>query len=315
MFRDIDITDAAKAVWHWTTTGAQWNTPIGWIKVAAATAITFLLFLWLLGKLLETFLKVRDQYIAAGLPTLFRSHEQRVSLRRRKQFASVLRSDLATLAKTENWNDQFFTDLEAEVEAEGRFYSSLMNRLLRRRSSGLRRVSSLIEAIQTSAEQSLLLVGEPGSGKSVALRHVAHQVAELAGRSSSMDALVPLYVNLKELPKQRCTPNADLIKSFVIDNVRRGDADTAAYVTENWDDYRQRGIWFFLFDSFDEIPAVLHAPTGGSAIREHAEAIRQFLEGMSSCRGVLASRESKGPIHSLGQSFGSCLSVLPGKTN
>jgi hypothetical protein len=72
--------------------------------------------------------------------------------------------------------------------------------------------------------------------------------------------------------------NADAIKQFVLDNIRRGDADTVAYVKQHWDEYRAEGMWFFLFDSFDEIPAVLHAPTGSAVIRKYAEAIRQFLE-------------------------------------
>jgi hypothetical protein len=97
-----------------------------------------------------------------------------------------------------------------------------------------------------------------------------------------------LYVNLKELGATvDGGVNADAIKQFVLDNIRRGDADTVAYVKQHWDEYRAEGTWFFLFDSFDEIPAVLHAPTGSTVIREYAEAIRQFLEGMSNCRGVL----------------------------
>jgi len=207
----------------------------------------------------------------------------------------VLASDLATLTKAENWNDQFFTDLEAEVEAEGRYYATRVDRIFRRPSIGLRRVSSLVKAIERSIEPALLLVGEPGSGKSVALRHLAMQMAEQSRKSSALDAKVPLYLNLKELPFPSGIPSADFIREFVLDHIRRGDADTAAYVREHWDQYRDSGTWFFLFDSFDEIPGVLHAPTGSPVIRQYAEAIRQFLQGMSSCRGVLASREYKGP--------------------
>ena len=107
---------------------------------------------------------------------------------------------------------------------------------------------------------------------------------------------MPLYVNLKELPPPPIGGlTADFIRDSVIENVRRGDADTADFVRQNWKDYRERGIWFFLFDSFDEIPAVMHAPSGSPVIRQHAEAIRQFLAGMSDCRSCLASREFKGP--------------------
>lgn len=239
---------------------------------------------------------VRDVNVQVKAVAVSPTADDFTKMRRRRQFCLVLDSDLAALAKVENWKDQYFTDLEAEVEAEGEYYVSLLRRLLRRPSQGLRRVRSLIEAIEPSAEPAILVVGEPGSGKSVALRHVAHQLAERGARSSRRKTLIPLYLNLKELRTSSAGPvNADTIKQFVLDNIRRGDADTAAYVRENWDDFRDRGIWFFLFDSFDEIPAVLHAPIGSRVIQEHAEAIRQFLAGMSACRGVLASREFKGP--------------------
>ena len=130
----------------------------------------------------------------------------------------------------------------------------------------------------------------------MALRHLANQFAEKASKSKTLDAKIPLYLNLKELPEPPFGgPSADFIKAFVLENIRRGNADTAAYVHDNWSANRERGHWFFLFDSFDEIPAVLHAPTGSPAIREHADAIRQFFDGMSACQGVLASREFKGP--------------------
>jgi hypothetical protein len=130
----------------------------------------------------------------------------------------------------------------------------------------------------------------------VALRHLGHQLAERGSRSNAPGVRIPLYVNLKELPKPPPDgPCATWIKEFVIDNVRRGDADTADYIRQNWKAHLERGNWFFLFDSFDEIPAVLHAPRGSTAVRDHAEAIRQFLETMSDCRGILASREFKGP--------------------
>jgi hypothetical protein len=238
---------------------------------------------------------VRDINVQVKAVAVPATSQDPFKTRRRRQFCRVLDSDLATLAKVESWNDQYFTDLEAEVEAEGEYYVSPPRRWFRRPSRGLRRVRSLIEAIETSAEPAILLVGEPGSGKSVALRHVAHQLAERGARSSRRETPIPLYLNLKELRISSGPVSADTIKQFVLDNIRRGDADTAAYVRENWDDFRDRGIWFFLFDSFDEIPAVLHAPIGSRIIQEHAEAIRQFLAGMSTCRGVLASREFKGP--------------------
>lgn len=255
--------------------------------------------IWLALLALEKVAKVLASFVESlgklGLP-LRSNQDQKLAIRRRQQFCGVLRSDLDAIAKAENWNDQWFTDLEAEVEAEGGYYSNILARLLKRRSNGIRRVSSLIQAIKTSAERCMLLVGDPGCGKSVALRHLGRTLADEGSRSRAVNVQVPLYINLKELPvcnAEELTP--DYIEKFVIEHIRRGDSDTAAYVRDHWQEYKTRGIWFFLFDSFDESPAVLHAPNGSKTIAQYSHALRQFMDGMGACRGVLASREYKGP--------------------
>jgi len=282
-------------IWQWISSIRNWNGVEGWAAgIIGSVAALYFLFL-LFKKLLDAYIGLTDTWKKAGLPVQL-SASERDALRRRQQFCRMLRSDLDALNKAENWNDQSFTDLEAEVEVDGSFYFSRIDRLFGRQSRGLRRLPSLIRAIESSSEQWLLLVGEPGSGKSVALRHLAYQLADGGARSSDPRVKVPLYINLKELPSPPPQgPNADWIRSFVLDNIRRNDADTAAYVKEHWQAYLRKGTWFFLFDSFDEIPAVMHAPTGSNAIKAHAEAIRRFLAGMNDCRGIIASREFKGP--------------------
>lgn len=264
-----------------------------WLRNLLILVAAAVLLFWASSMLLESVLKFLQHIQKTGVWFTV-DKRTRTKIRKRQNFCRTLNGDLAVLAKKENWNDQFFADLEAEVEAEGAYYKSTFHRLIGKKVHGLRRAPSLIHAIQTSGEQALLLIGDPGSGKSVALRHLAHQMAADGETSSSADAKVPLYINLKEI-KASARIDGDAIKQFVLDNIRRGDSDTAAFVKENWDDYRDRGIWFFLFDSFDEIPAVLHAPTGSAVVREYSEAIRVFLTGMGECRSVLASRLYKGP--------------------
>ncbi|EPX65041.1 hypothetical protein D187_000466 [Cystobacter fuscus DSM 2262] len=291
----IALADYIERAWRWLTQIKDWNSWQGWLARILIVAVFFGSCLWLLRKGLEWLIAIQEDWKKAGLPVAM-SNEQRAAIRRRRQFCKVLRSDLDTLNKAENWNDQFFADLEAEVEAQGWYYASRFDKLIRRRAFGLRRVRSLFQALETSTEQALLLVGEPGSGKSVALRHLAYQVADRGAKSSDLKAKIPLYVNLKELPHPPATgPTADWIRKFVIDNVRRGDADTADYIKEHWDAHLRDGLWLFLFDSFDEIPEVMHAPAGSTSIQQYAEAIRQFLANMSDCRSILASREFKGP--------------------
>lgn len=261
--------------------------------------IIFLLFLLFssLAKLFDVCIKVaaavKGGFVA--LNDVIRGGETyREHIQRRKQFLSVLSSDLAAIGKAEAWNDQNFTDLEAEVQIEGGYFASIFDRMRQHRSFGQRREKSLIGAIDGSAERCMLLTGDPGAGKSVALRHLAVQMIERAKKSRKMFEPIPLYVNLRELSPEGAVDSSS-IKKFVIDNVRRGDADTAEYLNSNWTKLNEMGGWFFLFDSFDEIPEVLHAANEDVQIDKFGKAIQQFMDGFGVCRGVMASREFKSP--------------------
>ncbi|AVS67041.1 hypothetical protein C8245_16330 [Paracidovorax avenae] len=282
-------------IWAWQQGGdlGRWILVFGLIAVTLIVALT--LMFKALTKVLDAVLKAGELYKGSGLPVPMLAEDyQRV--RQRAQFCGVLGADLAQLAKSESWNDQWFTDLEAEVESEGGYYPSPLYRLLRRPMQGLRKEKSLIRALMKSTERAVQLVGEPGAGKSVALRHLAVEMAKKGQRSKARKVLVPLYINLREMAATDLYGvTADAIKEFVLDNIRRGDSDTTAFVRDNWARYRDDGTWFFLFDSFDEIPAVLHAEKGSAAATAYSQAIRHFLEGMGTCKGVLASREFKGP--------------------
>ncbi|MGJ7249537.1 NACHT domain-containing protein [Morganella morganii] len=280
-----DINDTPD-LWHWV------------VLIVASIIILIFLFTMMLkafGILIDKVVTFIEIYKKNGFPVWI-NKKNKIIVRRRKQFCSVLDADLSYLAKAENWNDQYFTDLEAEVETEGGYYASTIDKLRKKKSFGLRKERSLIRALKFSSERAMQLVGEPGSGKSVALRHLAKQFAEQGKKSSDKNAIVPLYINLREMEFGDISEiSVDSVRQFILDNIRRGDADTSSFVKENWEDYCNRGIWLFLFDSFDEIPDVLHSATGSDVIRVYSRAIRQFLEGMGECKGILASREFKGP--------------------
>lgn len=295
----VKAFEFANEIFRFLTLPSTWND--GWsVLIALATILCVVIFLFFLmsrafASVLEATIKLVEIYKNSAFTVVWGTEKKKL-VRQRKQFCSVLDADLAYIAKAENWNDQYFTDLEAEVETEGGYYTSAWNKIRKRRDFGLRRVSSLMRAIETSTERAVLLVGEPGSGKSVALRHLSKQMAENGKKSNSASCPIPLYINLRELEVPfGVAVNVDLIQQFVLENIRRGDADTSAFVQSHWNVNKENGIWFFLFDSFDEIPAVMHAATGSAAVRQYSEAIRQFLDGMGSCRSVLASREYKGP--------------------
>jgi NACHT domain len=195
---------------------------------------------------------------------------------RRSRFCSSQLDRLARIAESENWDDRHFTDIEAEVE-------------------GPRRITSLVRAIGRIREP-CVLEGEPGSGKSVALRMLAKHVAQHARDPRAKHAPVPLYVNLRDLPAVPATPvDADYLKNFVIESVGDTYGDDAAFVRDSWDEYAHRNRWFFLLDSFDEIPEILHSEHSSVAIARYSAAIRGLLAG-TGCRGVVASRRFNAPV-------------------
>ena len=227
---------------------------------------------------------------------------------RRGHFADHIESEIRRLNNLEEWRDYSFAELEAEVEAEGKARRSWLpfGRTVR---STLRREKSLSKALETSAERHILLVGEPGCGKSVALRHVALVLARKAMGSRQANSLVPLYINLKELDREsgECI-DAGLIRRYVLKCLNRvNDLDVERFLDDEFDQGLREGTWLFLFDSFDEIPEILSSTEYDNTIRAYGAAIADFLHGMNQCRGILASRHFRGP----GQLGWSRFRVLP----
>jgi hypothetical protein len=109
-------------------------------------------------------------------PMFYKPQEvRRRELRRR--FADHVESEIRRLNNLEQWSDHRFAELEAEVQAEGKSrWTSALSLLSTRECSSIRQERSLSEALANSRERLILLEGEPGAGKSVALRHVAQTI-------------------------------------------------------------------------------------------------------------------------------------------
>ncbi|AIV67264.1 NACHT domain-containing protein [Burkholderia pseudomallei] len=222
------------------------------------------------------------------------SSEQGPARRERQYICDVLNHRIVSLNHAESWSSIPFTDMEAEIEVEGQQYSSALAKLLDRPIDGRRKVNRLVNAIQNSTASRILLVGEPGSGKSIALRTLAMDLGVLA-RKARGSYVIPLYVNLRGLEKTSdMPPTAQAIEAFVRSNAVV-DSVAAKFVQKHWDEYLRDGKWCFLLDSFDEIPAVLHEGNGSKVVRQYAEAIQAFADVTGRCRVIVASREYKAP--------------------
>jgi hypothetical protein len=215
----------------------------------------------------------------------------------RRLFARYIAKQLDDLNRREEWRDYRFSDLETEIEVESRQRLPAILTIFRPRSQNLRREPSLIKAIQRAEEQLVLLEGEPGSGKSVALRHVALSVAERASRSSSTRSNIAIYVNLKNLVRKTNERiDRELIRSFVLESINQiQDRDITEFLEAEFSTGLQQGSWLFLLDLFDEIPEILSSTQPDQSITQYTEAISAYFSGMNQCRGVVASRYFRGP--------------------
>jgi hypothetical protein len=130
----------------------------------------------------------------------------------------------------------------------------------------------------------------------VALRHLARDIARNAMKSENVDSLVPLYINLKGLQRAPGNPvDRNLIEKYIRTVLNRNDRAIEEFLDQELVTGLQRGAWLFLFDSFDEIPEILSSADADTSVRDYALAINDFLGGLNQCRGIVASREFRGP--------------------
>lgn len=211
------------------------------------------------------------------------------------KFVRLWGARLDSLDRELNWTDEDFVALEAEVETK------------LRRSLG-RNVSLLIEALREvamakKADRPVIILGEPGSGKSVALRRLCRT---LLGESQSTGQL-PVYVNLKgwKAPsswnsdiKPRALDLQAFIKSAILSEAN--DYFAERFITEYFERMILEGRFFFIFDSFDEIPLVMDNQENSWAIDAVSKCLNNFLQGAHSSQGIVASRYFKKPTDALG---------------
>lgn len=197
-----------------------------------------------------------------------------------QHYCEALVQYLTSYDKRSNWNNREYTNLEAEVEVEAGF------------ASRRRLVSNLVEAIRHDRRAGTFVVlGDPGSGKSVSLRRLARLVAADASRTK----VLPVYANLREYRGSE-VPTASNIEDFLKWQIEVAAGRDAAPIMRHWDLLRRQGRLFLIIDSFDELPAVLDADENTD---QHRDATLLFdglfRTSFAKCRRVLASRPFRQP--------------------
>ncbi len=193
--------------------------------------------------------------------------------------------------QSSDWRDQHFTPLEALVENQ----------------NGRGKVGDLATALSSLARsRSVLILGDPGSGKSVALRHYC-RMELLEGRKAKARApkSFPVYVNLRDfqppgdwrggaLPEASVI--ADALRSFIF---KRISSLLPLHLRETSQAQLQSihlsERILLVLDSFDELPPLLDADERDVRLKLFSRALERLFS-QNSYRGVLASRHYRRPV-------------------
>ena len=202
-----------------------------------------------------------------------------------KRFCTVLQSRLDSLDEETKWDDYYFAPLEAEVEV-------VDSRQVRKR-----KIVDLMHALKADRQSRVILVlGDPGAGKSIALRKLTKELL----RETDRTGRIPIYVNLKEWTSntqwsEQQPPRKEDLRDFVLGSMRSHNIFADQFLEEYFSRMLDRGRFFFVFDSFDEIPSVLDVSESSWLTKNLSELISEFFVGQDSGRGIVASRFYRRP--------------------
>ncbi|WP_298377143.1 NACHT domain-containing protein [Azospirillum sp.] len=208
-------------------------------------------------------------------------------------FLQGLHNRAQEIDRNAKWNDAHYISLEAQVQVHS-------NRKIRGK------IVDLQTALSRDPETRIFLVlGEPGAGKSVALRKLANDLLDAQAKdkdSSKRRLRIPIYVNLKEWRMTRPwtdenPPTKHEFHTFIYDTLCNSLDQYAEDFLRQPDVFANlhtKGHFFFILDSFDEIPAVLDNREKSDLINHLSALIADYITSGDS-RGIVASRQFRRP--------------------
>jgi hypothetical protein len=281
----------------WTESVSDWWASLGiGVQIGLGTfVITALGVIWQI--------KARSDTSHARLPDDSSGPSPLPSDERLKRYVGTMQTALANYAADTDWSSDHFTPLQVDVEdAAGsrRGKTDLRTAFKRyRRKDELRFWSLPLRRGRGKVRHQVCrLTGDPGSGKSVALRHLCQNLLhEWRPRSP-----VPLYVNLREWhPPTRWiqagpTPAEvrDDFRDFIL-RYAKEEFGLEDFVDRYLNALLDHGRVLLVLDAFDEIGSVLGVDDRSQLIDNLSEALFSFLQNPCRGRGILASRPFRSP--------------------
>lgn len=236
---------------------------------------------WLIGKLLP------DRSVMGRNRKKDGSEFMKVDFwKNRDKVCIALKAALEKMDEDTQWNVDDFVPLDAEVEIKS--------------GSGKRKkIMDLLKAIRVAAPEMIVILGEPGSGKSVALRKLCVELF----KEVKVTNKIPIYINLKEWQVEKKwdeehPPTVRQLNDFVLNKLMTVNPRVSRFFQQYYELLYDNDMLFFVMDSFDEIPAVLDEKDKSPLIRALSDIIVNFLEGhrASETKSILASRVFRQPV-------------------
>ena len=208
---------------------------------------------------------------------------------KRKSFCKFLAKRIDAINEETNWSEETFTPIEAEVEMTDK----------RRKK---RRYEDLHKCLRRHRRKNtvFLVLGDPGSGKSVSMRKLCAEMLEEADKTD----LIPVYVDLKKWTEdwslERLPAEKDLVE-FIEQRILRegGTTYTDTFLQTYFRKMLERGKWYFIFDSFDEMPCLMGRRSCQELIDHISSLLHTFLTRENQHGGVIASRLFRAPTDAL----------------
>lgn len=204
-------------------------------------------------------------------------------------FCQSLRQRIETINRETDWNESSFTPIEAEVE---------VNIKGKRK----KKFDDLLKCLKNVKQRGTiyLVIGDPGAGKSVALRKLSLELLDEFEQTGK----IPVYINLKKWNRNWSLNNLpskkDLI-AFIIESLyENGDYFTDKFLDKYFYKMLESGRWYFIFDSFDEMPCLMGSDDCQELIDKISELLYQFMTDVNKTGGIVASRPYKSPSECVG---------------